>query len=223
MDLRRELQMLVLTLALFNLILAFGAIGLFVRMGPAIERILEENVASLFAAEEMLTEFAKAGGKTLPPQATRKVEAALASALDNITEEAERPILERMKRDRSEAVLSDGTARQQFVSDVESLISINREAMVRVDRKAQRLGRAGAWAAALIGLLGFCTSLLVLARLQRRFVRPLVELHQVLEGARTGERFRRCGSFIDAPQELLDVTREINVLLDERLQTNRHT
>lgn len=221
MDLRRELQIIVLTLALFNLTLAFGAIGLFVRMGPAIERILEENIVSIVAAEEMLSAFANSGGKPLPIEAEAKVEKALASAEGNLTEEAERALLERMRRDGAAAVREDGLVRSRFIDDAARLITINRDAMQRVGRQAQRLGRAGAWAAVLIGLLAFGTSLLVLARLQRRFVRPLVELHRVLEDARTGEKFRRCGSFVDAPRELLDVTQAINALLDERLGAKR--
>lgn len=221
MNLRRELQITILTLALLNLTLAFGAIGLFMRMGPAIERILEENVVSLVAAEEMLSEFAQAGGIPLSEEAKKNVQTALISAERNVTEDAERPLLERLKRDRAAASELDGEARQRFVGDLGTLIAINRDAMHRVDIQAQRLGRAGAWAAVLIGIIAFSTSLLVLARLQRRLVRPLVELHQVLEDARAGERFRRCGAVVDAPHELLDVTRAVNHLLDERFGEKR--
>lgn len=223
MNLRRELQFAILTLAVFNLTLAFVAIGLFMRMGPAIEQILKENVVSLAAAEETLSVFAKSGGMPLSGEARRHVQTALLSAEINVTEVAERPLLERLKKESTSAFEEAGEARQRFVGDVDALIVINREAMHRANSQAQRLGRAGAWAAVLLGIVAFGTSLLVLARLQRRLVSPVVELHQVLVDARAGQRFRRCNAIVDAPHELWDAAQAINLFLDERLGARRST
>jgi nitrate/nitrite-specific signal transduction histidine kinase len=221
MNLRRELLLAIGALVVLNLAFAFGAIGLFARMGPAIERILQENVYTIVAAEDILSELAKSSeGGPLSDARKRAIAQALANAEQNVTEEDERPVLEALRRSWGEVARGDGAARVEFVTHVERLILINREAMVSVDESAKRLGKAGAWSAVFIGFSTFLLSLFVLARLQRRFVRPLLELHEVLREAEEGQRLRRCRSVVDAPREVLHVTQAINRLLDERVKTS---
>lgn len=218
MELRRELLLTIGVLVLLNLLLAFGAIGLFIRMRPAIERILHENVYSTVAAEEMLAELAHAGSAPLTPEARARVGQALDNAKLNVTEEEERPVLAALERAMPSAMEGDADARRHAVASARQLIQINRVAMQEVDDEARRLGSAGAWAAVFIGFLSFLMSVVVVVRLQKRFVRPLVDLHQVLVGARAGDRLRRCG-VADAPREVIQVTQAVNRLLDERLVT----
>jgi nitrate/nitrite-specific signal transduction histidine kinase len=104
---------------------------------------------------------------------------------------------------------------------LERLVEVNRNAMAAVDERAKRLGSAGAWSAVFIGALTFLLSLIVLARLERRFVQPLLELHEVLNATRQGHLLRRCRSNVDAPREVLNLTQTINRLLDERLAESR--
>ena len=217
MELRRELLLTIGALVLLNLFLAFGAIGLFVRMGPAIERILQENVYSTIAAEEMLAELAEAGGETLTPEARARVGQALDNAKRNVTEEEEPPVLAALERALPSAMEVEPDGRRQAVASVRQLIQINRDAMRKVDEEARRLGGAGAWAAVFVGFVSFLLSVFVVVRLQKRVVRPLVDLHQVLEGAREGDRLRRC-RLADAPREVIQVTQAVNRLLDERLE-----
>jgi methyl-accepting chemotaxis protein len=86
-----------------------------------------------------------------------------------------------------------------------------------VDLEARRLGSAGAWTAVFVGFLSFLLSILLFVRLQRRLARPLVDLYEVLESARQGDRLRRC-RLTDAPREIIQVTQAVNGLLDARLQ-----
>jgi methyl-accepting chemotaxis protein len=216
MELRRELLLTIGALVVLNLVLAFGAIGLFIRMGPAIERILQENVRSIVAAEEMLAELAEAGSGPLPPETQARIRQAFDDAKRNVTEEEERPVLVGLERALRSAIAGEPEGRRQAVGSVRQLIQINRDAMRDVDREARRLGGSGAWAAVFVGFLSFLLSVFVVARLQQRFVRPLVDLHQVLEGARAGDRLRRC-RLGDAPREVIQVTQAVNRLLDERL------
>lgn len=223
MELRRELLLTIGALVLLNLFLAFGAIGLLVRMGPAIERILQENVYSIVAAEEILAELAQAGSEPLSPEARARVREALNNAKRNVTEEEERPVLAAIERALPSAMEGEPEGRRLAVGAVRQLIQINRDAMRNVDQEARRLGGAGAWAAVFVGFLSFLLSVFVIVRLQKRFVRPLVDLHQVLEGAREGDRLRRC-RLADAPREVIQVTQAVNRLLDERLErTNGHS
>lgn len=216
MELRRELMLTIGMLVVFNLLLAFGSIGLLARMGPAIEHILQENVFSIVAAEAMLAALAEAGGEPLTPEARQSVLRALDNAQRNVTEAAERPVLDRVRDALPRALDGDAEARRAAVAAVRELIAINREAMRDVDEAAQRLGNAGAWAAVFIGFLSFLLSIVIVVRLQKRFVQPLVDLHAVLENARAGDRLRRC-RLSDAPREVIQVTQSVNRLLDERL------
>lgn len=217
MELRRELLFTIGALVALNLFLAFGCIGLFVRMGPAIERILQENVYSLVAAEEILVELAGSNGEPLTGEARTRASEALEKAKKNVTEEDERPVLASLERHLPQAMDGEPEARRRVVADSRQLIRINHVAMTTVDDEARRLGNAGAWSAVLIGFLSFLMSLIVVVRLQNRLVRPLVDLYEVLESVRLGERLRRC-RVSDAPREVVQVTQSVNTLLDERLQ-----
>lgn len=217
MKLRTELLFYTIGLAALNLLLAFGVIGLFTRMGPAIERILNENMASIEAAEQMLAVFAAHPGE-LPAEARTRVNKALEAARANVTEAEERPVLDRLERNIGAALDGEAEARQVVLADLGALIDINREAMTVVDLEARRLGSAGAWAAVFIGALSFGFSLLVVSLLRRRLLEPLLEIHETLRAAQRGDRFRRCRGF-DAAVELKQAGQALNVLLDERLKT----
>ncbi|MGB8328874.1 MAG: hypothetical protein WCE62_02010 [Polyangiales bacterium] len=222
MELRRELLLTVGALVSLNLLLAFGSIGLLARMGPAIERILHENVYSIVAAEEMLAEFAESGGAPLSADARHRVKRSFENAKKNVTEPSERPVIDSLERNIEAAMSGDAEARSQVVGDARKIMWINREAMRSVDQEAQRLSSAGAWTTVLVGFISFLLSLFVLMRLQNRFVRPLLDLYQVLESARRGDRLRRC-RLTDAPREMIQVTQSVNELLDERLQRGDDT
>lgn len=216
MELRRELVLSFIALMVLNLILAFGTIALLARMGPAIEHILEANDFSIGAAENMLTEFAHAGDQPLSAAAQSQVQGALEAAQKNVTEPEELPILEELRRRIPAASQGAGSERQQAITTARELIAVNRRAMHRVDEEAQRLGIAGAWSAVFLGFLSFLLSLLMLFRLQRRLVNPVLDLHQVLLDHRAGERMRRCQP-PDAPREVIQVIESVHRLLDERL------
>lgn len=217
MALRREFLVTLGALVLLNLCLAFGAIGLFVRMGPAIAHILEENVSSTTAAQEILAEIAEAGSLPVRADQSVRVQRLLGEAQQNMTEESERVVLLSLERSLPSALDGDPDSRQQVVNSIRQLVRANREAMLEADEEARRLGNAGAWTAVLVGLASFWTSILVILRLQRRVLRPLAELHEVLERARLGDRLRRCHA-TDAPHEVVQIMLATNRLLDERLE-----
>lgn len=217
MELRREFMLTIGALIVLNLCLAFGSIGLFVRMGPAIEHILEENVHSIVAAEEILAALAEAGGAPLDAEHNARVQELLGEAQRNITREDERMALTSLEQSLPGAAAGDAEARRSAVSALRQLVRSNHEGMRRADEEAHRLGSAGAWAAVIVGFLSFLSSLWVAARLQRRFLRPLADLYEVLERARQGDRLRRC-RLADAPYEVVQVMHSTNRLLDERLE-----
>jgi nitrate/nitrite-specific signal transduction histidine kinase len=213
MELRRNLLFSIAALVVLNLLFAFGAIGLFGRMGPAIDRILQDNVYSIEACEVMLAELARSNGG----QAGRKrFEDALQRAEKNVTEPDEGPVIERIRNRAARALDGYPDAADAIVDDITALIQINREAMGAADREARRLGRSGAWAAVFMGFLSFVLSLIVLRYIEGRVVAPIEQVHAVLEASRRGDIHRRCHS-MSAPAEIKAVMRSVNSLLDSRM------
>ncbi|MEZ4449821.1 MAG: hypothetical protein R3B09_10120 [Nannocystaceae bacterium] len=220
MDLRREVVTMIGALVLLNVLLAFSTVGLLARMGPAIQQILEANVYSMSAAEDALVVLAEAGDAPILPDDEAALEDALARLDDNVTEDEEAPALARIRRDLPVAVVGPGPARSAVVRELDRLMTINSGAMERADVDARRLGQAGAWASALLGIFAFTVSLLVLRRARVRLITPLVELDEVLAGVHSGQVLRRCRTR-EAPRELVRVAGVVNDLLDERAEHQR--
>lgn len=216
MELRRELLLTVGALVVLNMMLAFGAIALFVRMGPAIERIMEDNVTTIVASEDLLAALATTPPGPVPQQTGDVVREALDRMQQNVHEPMEENALVAIEQELAATLDGDTHARERLVQGTRELIRINREAMQRVDDEAKRLGTAGAWSAVFVGFVSFLLSLLLLVRLQNRLVQPLLDLFQVLQAARRGNRMRRCRS-ATAPREVQQVIQSVNGLLDERL------
>lgn len=215
MELRRELVLTIGALVVFNLVISLGAIGLLTRMSPAIERIIDENVRSIQATEEMLLVIAEAAGQPAPDEARERFHVALDRARTNITERDEAPLIASIDENVSAALDGDRASIAVVIGSLRALAGVNREAMDEADRGAKQLGTGGAWAAVFIAVFSFLVSLNILRRSQHRILTPLVELHSVLTATRAGEHHRRCrGS--DAPIEIRQVLHAVNLLLDTR-------
>lgn len=214
MQLRRELILYLAILVVLNVALAFIATGLFARMGPVISLILTDNVPSMDAASDILTEFAAAPG-ALSPESLTRAKAALARAEANITEPSEKAPIASIRRLLPPAAAGDPAARAALIEAIHSLNVINRQAMSSVSDNARRLGSAGAWTAVFVGLSSLALGLFIILQLRRRVVLPVLELYEVLRGVRQGDRFRRC-RLMEAPIELRETMQSINIVLDER-------
>ncbi len=213
MRLRTELAGGVLAFLTLDLLLVFAATGLFVRMGPAIERILTRNDATIAAAEDVLETLARAGSAGLAEAQRARVHAALARAHANVTEPGETEVLDGIDRVVAVALDGDKAARTVLLDRVRELIAINRTAMRQADLDAQRLGTAGAWAASFVGLATVAFGLFLTRTLDRRVVRPIAEIGETLRAAREGNRFRRC-STRGAAHELRSAMESVNHILD---------
>lgn len=215
MELRRDLLIGIGALVAFNVLLSFGTIGLLVRMSPAIERILQENVYSIAAAEEMLAMVARAGAQPMPAGEQPRFAEALQRAESNITEGEEQEVIARIRGSQAAALAGDMAARIVVVDALQELMRINRSAMRAVDREAQRLGTAGAWSIVFTAIAGFALSLAIIRRLRRRILTPLSDLYRTLEAARAGDPYRRCTA-VDAPMEIRRIFHAVNRLLDQQ-------
>lgn len=215
MRIRHEASVGIGSILLLQVLLSALAIVLLTRMGPAIERILEDNVFSSQAVQEMLAVLADPEADTDPVRIAR-FEDAFERARENVTEEGERPFIAEIRRHRAAALRGELPARHAVIVALEGLAEVNRQSMVRSDLRARRLGQAGAWAAAVLGAISFALGIMVYQRLRLRLELPVELLRLTLHRLRTGDMRARC-VIAEAPVELRDVARDLNVVLDRWL------
>lgn len=208
MRLGTEMRVTIWTLLALQLCTSAGAIVLFTRMAPAIQNILEENVASLRAVEQMQQALASTNDDR-----DARFDRALTQAEGNVTEAAERPVLRRLRRVRAGALGGEATARREALAALDQLATINLAAMERSDAQATRLGEAGAWAMAVLGMLCFLVSVWAARKVARHVTRPLTQIHETVVAFRSGDTRRRC-AIHDAALEATEIARAVNHLLD---------
>ncbi|HHH26894.1 MAG TPA: hypothetical protein ENK57_00880 [Polyangiaceae bacterium] len=215
MQLTRNLRLAVAGLIALHLASAFAAIALLGRMRPAIEKIIDQNVYSLSAVEEMLSVLAEGEGvETTSPHA--RFRAAYDRAAANITDERERPILMTIDRLSDASLPIESAPRHALVAELVRLGEVNRDNIVAADHDARRLGTAGAWSLVFLATLTLGSALAALRRMDRRVLQPVEELHDVLLGLRRGEHRRRCRPGLGAADELAQAMAALNRILDDR-------
>lgn len=215
MRINTEVRASIAGLLLLQVITSFGAIALLSRLGPAIDRILEENVISVRAVEGMQRSLASRGAGPTDEAREHAFATALARARNNVTEPGEAEHVEAIAGSYEAAIAGDPAALRATLREVEALGEINHRTMQRADERATRLAERGSWAAVILALLGLGFALLIMRRLTRRVVLPLVELDDAVTRHRAGDVHRRA-RIEDVPAELLAVTRTVNSLLDEK-------
>ena len=199
-----------------NLLMALGSIWIFMRMAPAIEVIIERNVVSLEACEEMLASLAMISRDDHANQILQATFLrAFLRAQNNITEKEEPAALESIKAGFPNAFLGSKAAHQETVAAIILLGKINREAMIVEDRRARQFGNAGAWGVVFMAVSVFFAGMLLKRTLSRNLVVPLEEIHEVIIAHRTGDTMRRCTG-PDLPGDVKLVYNGINELLDQR-------
>ncbi len=214
MKLRQQFRVSLAVLVGFQLITAFGAIGLLSRMTPAIADILSENEYTIEAAHEMLLVLARRSFDTDGAAMEQQFRAALERAKNNITEPGEPAVLARLEQLTTPALAGDPDALRGTVESIRSLVQINRQAMRHAESEARRMGTAGAWAAVFLAVAAMAASILVSRRLAGRLLDPLEELFEVTEAGRQGDHFRRCRKST-ATAEMGRLLDSVNVLLDQ--------
>jgi hypothetical protein len=196
-------------------LMSAGTVALLVRMAPAIERIISENLFSLEAAEEMTLAICEGG---TVPDARARFDRGLGRARGNITEANEQRLLATLGERGPVALAGDLAARREALAALSELGHANRTAVVREDNNAKQVGLAGAWAAVFLGALSFAWALTAVKRTRRRVIDPLNEVVHVLDAVHTGDRYRRCKR-IPAPAELSKIMNGVDELLDARALT----
>lgn len=198
----------------FNLLMAMGAIWVFIRMAPAIAVIIDRNERTLEACEEMLAALALSHDReNMPPELKARFADALRDARANITEAEEPSAIEAVAAQMDDAFSGDPEARKKIVSAISLLGKINREAMIKEDERARQLGSAGAWGVVFMAVGIFLVGMLFKRNLHKHLVDPLEEIHSVVRTHLAGDRLRRCKGF-DLPRDIRIVFRDFNDFLD---------
>jgi hypothetical protein len=211
MSIQREVRVPVTVLLLIQLVTGLGAMAMLSRMAPEIGRIVDENGRSARAAEQMLSTLAEPG--TLLSDDVMRFDDAFDVARANITEPNEQPILDRIAAQRAAALDGDAVSRSAVVAALVELAEVNHDSMLRADRRAARLGEAGAWAVALLTILAAVASIAVLRRLHARIVLPVSELMLASRAQARGDIFRRA-RIGDVADELVEVAAAFNRFRD---------
>jgi hypothetical protein len=198
-----------------TLLMALGAIGVFQRMAPAITVIIGRNDHSIQACEEMFVSLVPVGGNpALDEVSQARFTAAFERAKNNVTEPDEPAALKVIGQSSTAAFLGDPDARRQTVAGILQLCSINREAMILADRRAQQLGEAGAWGIVFMAICVLLVGMVFIRRLERCVIHPLEEIHAVMTAQRSGETRRRCTG-VDLPRDVQVMFDDINEMLDQ--------
>jgi hypothetical protein len=214
----RELRLSIGALAAILVLTGLVAINLLERMTPAVADVLEENVESMDAAGDMLASLAAAHlPEAEAAAARRRFLAALEGATRNRSEPEEAVLLEQLRAVEAAAFRGEPLAVQRALGALDALGSVNRAAAERANIEAKRLGSAGSWAIALLGMFGFGASLFVSRRLAQRLLFPLHEMERVLVAVEQGDPLQRCATR-GAPARQHELLARLNRLLDARIQ-----
>ncbi len=202
-----------------NLLLAFGAVGVFMRMTPAIADIISNNERSLQACEEMLVALSLNSHPENSLQMHEKFKKALNRALLNVTEEEEPVILKIIEQKSGLYFSGNKNALSETVEAVTKLSEINRRAMSSADMRAQQLGKGGAWGVVFMAVFSLLAGIIFIVNLKNRLLKPVEELRDVLLAHQKGETMRRC-SGESLSTDIKTMFAAINRLLDRTINQN---
>lgn len=207
------------SLVAVQIFVALATIGLLVRMAPAIAHILEEDVSSTAAVEEMYASFALRDCGLSIPEAEARFEQAADQAYLHAAAPDEVALINSLEPAWRRAMAGDCDSRDRVAVTLDRIADLNRAQMYKADHQARQLGAAGAWAAAILGLVTFATSAVIIRQFTQRVAIPLSEIEAVLLSASQGDPYRRCRR-IDGPAEYSVIAARLNQLLDRRLASH---
>ncbi|MEM9875183.1 MAG: hypothetical protein AAF928_09830 [Myxococcota bacterium] len=212
MQLTRTLRIGFVALLVVHLATAFTAVALLGRMRPAIAVIIEDNIRSLEAIEEVLVSL----GDPNAAGDGSKAREAFSRAAANVTNDEEQPVIELIEANLDAALEGDAAARSVAVSQLQRLARINRRDLESSDRRAQELANSGGWTVVLLALLTMALGVFARRRLDSSLLHPLEELHETVEDLAQGTGHRRCRPQLSASPELGRTMEVFNELLDRR-------
>lgn len=199
---------------ILSLLMAFGSIWVFLRMAPVIDNIIKQNTRTLVSCERMLVSLAlNTDDKEQGELQFAAFRQALEQAEKNITESEEPEAIQEISRYYEKAFDGDRYALKKTTEAIVRLSDINKHAMVVEDRKARRLGSAGAWGVVFMATAVFLVSMLLMRSIRKNLIYPVEEIYRVVDRNLKGDVMRRC-SGSELPRDVKVLYERINEVLD---------
>ncbi|MBN1970825.1 MAG: hypothetical protein JXR48_10875 [Candidatus Delongbacteria bacterium] len=200
-------------LIIFNLLMSFGAVWLFVRMSPAIDDIIIRNEKSLEACEDMLVSLIKGDDEYRQKVFIERFEKALGIAKNNITEKGEDEAIKFIAENYLES-FSNKEIKSHVVDKISVLGNINRIAMDEANIRAQKIGNGGAWSIVFMSAIIFLIEIILIKSIGRNLIRPMNEVYEVIKSYKNGDIYRRCFT-VNQPKEVTKLFETVNDHLDK--------
>ncbi len=198
-------------LVLLNVVLAFTAVWMLLRIPPAVAPVMEQ--ASLAACEEMLACLAAAKS---PQQAESR--AGFEQALQSVRADREQDVqaVQIIMQHYKQAFAGSHMEIQKTSAALLALTQNQRRNLAHAGRQVRQFASAGAWAIVFMAQAIFLIGLLFLRKQKKHLLAPLEEVYVVLQAQKNGDNLRRCGSSY-ASQDMQFIFSGINELLDRTL------
>lgn len=211
MNVKSELRVSVFGLLLLQLLTAVVALALFGRSVPDVERLMNDNVRSLAAVEEMQTALVLRQGGV---ENRARFEKALQLAQSNITDEAERQPLRAIEGSWRAAFDGDAASLGLVVDSMRDLSTINRDSIAASNETSRLAITAAGWAVVVLAAFGLLFGLMAVRRTNANVVAPITTIGDAIEAYRRGEKLRRCETS-GLTHEFRSVADMLNFLMDD--------
>jgi hypothetical protein len=217
MKLSHSVKICAIFLVFINLVVFFCTIWLFLRIIPAIDLIVKDNLSSIESVESMLTSLSVVENEGATKKDLQSFKIALRNAKKNISKEDEKIALNIIDRSYQKAFQNDIIARKELKFAIDYLFQINRDEILRLKKEASQVSMAGAWGLVFMVIITFFITMLYLKKMERKVLNPLDEMYDVIKAYKMNDRFRRC-SGINVNKDIRLIYNGINELLDERIK-----
>ncbi len=214
MKIARSVRFSIWCFILFNLMIAYCCIWIFVRMIPTIEQVVDNNEISIRSSMVMLSLLTRDRFSLIDDkEAVNRFERFLKMAESTITEEGEKKQLDIIRRHYLGAFNGQRAEFSAVVEAITRVEFINREAMHMANMKAQHMGRTGAWGIVFMAAINFLAGLFFINSLNKKFMEPLEELDRTISEFKSGNSMRRCSIYTQS-RGMERMMRNLNDLLD---------
>ena len=220
MKLSHTIKICAVTLITMNLVVSFCTIWLFIRILPAIDLIVQNNISSIEAAENMLTTLSVIENEGTTKRDLQAFKIALNDAKNNITNEDEKIALGIINRSYRKAFENDISSRKELRFAIDYLFQINRDELSRLKQEASQISMAGAWGLVFMSLFMFFITLWFLRKLDKKLLVPTNEIYDVIKCYKNNEKFRRCKG-TNLNRDIKFIFNGVNDLLDERIKYDK--
>ncbi|MFW7379249.1 MAG: hypothetical protein ACOH5I_10610 [Oligoflexus sp.] len=194
------------------LLVAVTSTFLMERMSQAIKLILDENVYSLEAAQDMMAAVGLASITPLDLYQEQFLNA-LARSKKNITLPGESTLIDRIENLAPMAFAGEERSRRQILEELATLANMNRDAMIKADEDARFLAIAGGWAIVGLTIIGLLASNRFFHQVQQQAIAPMMEICRGLNDWEQGNRLRRFQS-AKSSKDLRRAQQSLNAILD---------